>query len=207
MTDVIILHGAWHQPAHFDALVGLLRSRDLSVEVPDLYELSLDDSTGLVEDIVAAANRPPLVLGHSFGGVTAGTVNGAQKLILLAGWLLDVGESPAQLIAQVAAKPAPRRRDLSRRPTKTAGSGSMSPMPGRTFTATSTNPPLSARSNCSARSRRPFSGLPRAASVGTTLRRSMWWEATTVHWPRPLAAVSRPVAQFPRPGTRATRPT
>ncbi|MYV99975.1 alpha/beta hydrolase [Streptomyces sp. SID3343] len=102
MTDVIVLHGAWHQPAHYDDLVGLLRSRSLSVEVPDLYELSPADSTALVEDIVAASEEPPLVLGHSFGGVTAGTVRGAAGLILLAGWLLDVGESPAQLLDEVA---------------------------------------------------------------------------------------------------------
>ncbi|WP_433654122.1 alpha/beta fold hydrolase [Nocardia sp. CA-128927] len=101
MTDVIILHGAWHQPAHYDDLAALLRSRDSSVEVPDLYELSLEDSTALVEDIVAGSTRPPLVLGHSFGGVTAGTVRGAAGLIFLTSWLLDVGESPAQLLEEV----------------------------------------------------------------------------------------------------------
>ncbi|MDX3371189.1 alpha/beta hydrolase [Streptomyces sp. ME02-6987-2C] len=101
MTDVIILHGAWHQPAHYDDLVRLLRLQGFSVEVPDLYLLSLEDSTGLVEDIIATSEQPPLVLGHSFGGVTAGTVRGAEGLIFLAGWLLDVGESPGQLLAEV----------------------------------------------------------------------------------------------------------
>ncbi|GGP02223.1 alpha/beta hydrolase [Nonomuraea glycinis] len=71
---MIILHGARRQPAHYDELAGLLYSRGLSVAVPDPYELSLDDSTGLVDDIVPASERQPLVLGHSFGGVTAGTV-------------------------------------------------------------------------------------------------------------------------------------
>lgn len=102
VTDVIILHGAWHQPAHYDHLVQLLRSEDMTVEVPDLYELSVDESTALVEDIVAASARPPLVLGHSFGGVTAGTVRGAAGLIFLTSWILDVGESPAQLLEEVA---------------------------------------------------------------------------------------------------------
>lgn len=101
MADVIILHGAWHQPAHYDGLVGLLRAHGLHVEVPDLYELSLEDSAALVEDIVATSERPPLVLGHSFGGATAGMVRGAAALIFLAGWVLDVGESPAQLLAEV----------------------------------------------------------------------------------------------------------
>ncbi|TDD63223.1 alpha/beta hydrolase [Kribbella antibiotica] len=102
MTDVILLHGSWHQPAHFDELAELLRSRGLNVEVPDLYELTVDEGTALVQSIVDAAERPPLVVGHSFGGVVAGTVQGAQGQIFLAGWLLDVGESPAQLLEQLA---------------------------------------------------------------------------------------------------------
>lgn len=98
---MIILHGAWHQPAHYDELVGQLRAQDLSVEVPDLYQLSLEHSAALVEDIVATSERPPLVVGHSFGGATAGMVRGAEALIFLAGWVLDAGESPAQLLAEV----------------------------------------------------------------------------------------------------------
>lgn len=113
MTDLIILHGAWHQPAHYDDLVGLLRSQGLSVAVPDLYELSLDDSTGLVEDIVAASERPPLILGHSFGGVTAGTVRGAAGLIFLASWVLDIGESPGQLLAEIEQEAGPQAGGLS----------------------------------------------------------------------------------------------
>ncbi|ALG08435.1 alpha/beta fold hydrolase [Kibdelosporangium phytohabitans] len=101
MADVIILHGAWHQPAHYDDLAGLLRSQALSVEVPDLYRLSLTESTALAEDIVAVSERPPLVVGHSFGGVAAGTVRGAARLIFLNSWILDVGESPAQLLDEV----------------------------------------------------------------------------------------------------------
>ncbi|MEY9860548.1 alpha-beta hydrolase superfamily lysophospholipase [Catenulispora sp. GAS73] len=101
MTDVIILHGAWHQPAHYDDLSDELRSRGLRVAVPDLYELSLDDSTALVEDIAADADLAPLVLGHSFGGVTAATVRGTAGIVFLTAWLLDAGESPARLLAEV----------------------------------------------------------------------------------------------------------
>ncbi|MFF3640899.1 hypothetical protein [Streptomyces sp. NPDC002564] len=38
---MIVLHGAWHRPAHYAELAALLRARDLSVEVPDLYDPSL----------------------------------------------------------------------------------------------------------------------------------------------------------------------
>lgn len=116
MTDVILLHGAWHQPAHFDELAGLLRSRRLSVEVPDLYELTLDDSTALIDEIVAGSEQPPLVVGHSFGGVVAGTIRGAQGQIFLAGWLLDAGESPGQLLAEVAAQTGAPPKGLAMAP-------------------------------------------------------------------------------------------
>jgi len=100
MSDVIIVHGAWHQPAHYQSLAGLLRSEDLSVEVPDFHGLSLDESTALIEDIVAVDERPPVVVGHSFGGVAAGTVRGAAVLVFLTSWILDVGESPARLLGE-----------------------------------------------------------------------------------------------------------
>ncbi|MFJ7209374.1 alpha/beta fold hydrolase [Streptomyces sp. NPDC098789] len=105
MTDVIILHGAWHQPAHYAELADLLRARDLSVEVPDLYGLSLADSTAKVEAIASVSPEPPVVVGHSFGGVTAGTVRGAGALVFLAGWILDVGESPADVLAAAPGEP------------------------------------------------------------------------------------------------------
>ncbi|MFJ8437180.1 alpha/beta hydrolase [Kitasatospora sp. NPDC094019] len=105
MTDVIILHGAWHQPAHYVELAALLRARDLSVEIPDLYGLSLAESTEKVEAIVSDSSEPPVVVGHSFGGVAAGTVRGAAALVFLNSWILDVGESPAGLLADAPGEP------------------------------------------------------------------------------------------------------
>ncbi|MFD7538351.1 MULTISPECIES: alpha/beta hydrolase [unclassified Streptomyces] len=105
MTDVIILHGAWHQPAHYADLADQLHSRGLSVEVPDLYGLSLAESTAKVEAIVSGSSRPPVVVGHSFGGVTAGTVRGAASLVFLNSWILDVDESPAKILAETPGEP------------------------------------------------------------------------------------------------------
>ncbi|MFJ4479491.1 alpha/beta hydrolase [Streptomyces xanthochromogenes] len=105
MTDVIILHGAWHQPAHYAELADLLRARKLSVEVPDLYELSLAESTAKVEAVVCGSSQPPVVVGHSFGGVTAGTVRGAAALVFLNSWILDVDESPAKILGETPGEP------------------------------------------------------------------------------------------------------
>lgn len=99
---MIILHGAWHQPAHYAGLADLLRARELSVEVPDLYGLSLAESTAKVEAMVSGSS---VVVGHSFGGVTAGTVRGAAALVFLASWILDVGESPAKVLADAPGEP------------------------------------------------------------------------------------------------------
>ncbi len=102
---MIILHGAWHQPAHYTELADLLRGLDLSVEVPDLYELSLAESTAKVEAIVSRSPEPSVVVGHSFGGVTAGTVRGAAALIFLNSWILDVDESLAKVLAETPGEP------------------------------------------------------------------------------------------------------
>ncbi|WP_306213764.1 alpha/beta hydrolase [Actinoplanes sp. RD1] len=101
MTDVIICHGAWHQPAHFRALVDRLERDGLTVEVPDLGGLSLPESHKVVQDIVDSSPRLPLVVAHSNGGITAGTVRGAASMLFLSAWVLDAGESPQSLIEDV----------------------------------------------------------------------------------------------------------
>lgn len=102
MVDVVLLHGAWHQPAHFDDLIARLAEAGLSSVAPDLYGRSLDERKQLVEEIISAQSRPPLVLAHSFGGAAAGMVEGASQVLYLAAWILDAGESAGQLIEHEA---------------------------------------------------------------------------------------------------------
>jgi hypothetical protein len=101
MTDVIICHGAWHQPAHFRGLVAQLERDGLAVEVPDLGRLSLSESHRVVQGLVNSANKPPLLVAHSNGGIVAGTVRGVASMLFLAAWVLDIGESPQSLIEDV----------------------------------------------------------------------------------------------------------
>lgn len=101
MRSVIMLHGAWHQPAHFDDVAGRLRAQDVQVEVPDLAGHDLAGSTRLVQELVDGADEPPVLLAHSFGAVTATGVQGAAHLLFLAGFVFDAGESPQQWIERV----------------------------------------------------------------------------------------------------------
>ncbi|MFI5985221.1 alpha/beta fold hydrolase [Streptomyces sp. NPDC051555] len=73
--------------------------------MPDLYGFSLAESTAKVEAIASVSPEPSVVVGDSFGGVTAGTVRGAGALVFLAGWILDVGESPAEVLAATPGEP------------------------------------------------------------------------------------------------------
>ncbi|GLY20080.1 hypothetical protein Kisp01_70940 [Kineosporia sp. NBRC 101677] len=103
MTDVIFLHGAWHQPAHYAYVAECLRAQGLTVELPDLHMLSLAESVAKVQAVVDDSPRPPVVVGHSFGGLTAGSVTGAAVYVFLTAWVLLANESPGELLAKVRA--------------------------------------------------------------------------------------------------------
>lgn len=100
MRPIVIAHGAWHQPAHFDGLAALLREQGASVDVPDLGGLALPEATAALQHLVDGAAQPPVVLAHSAGGIAAVGVTGAASTVYLAAWVLDAGESPEALIGQ-----------------------------------------------------------------------------------------------------------
>ncbi|MFI6043495.1 alpha/beta hydrolase [Nocardia sp. NPDC051321] len=97
----MILHGAWLQPAHYDDIAQRLRRDGIDVTVPDLAGHSLAESTRLVQEHVDRAAEPPVVLAHSFGGVTATGVKGISHLLYLSSFVFDVGENAQQWIARI----------------------------------------------------------------------------------------------------------
>ena len=104
MRPIVIAHGAWHQPAHFDDLAARLREQGAAVDVPDLAGLPPVEATAVLQRLVDAAAQPPVVLAHSAGGIAAGGVTGAASTVYLMAWVLDAGESPAALIEQAVAE-------------------------------------------------------------------------------------------------------
>ncbi len=93
MLPLIILHGAWHQPAHFDDLARRLRRKGADVTVPDIGNRPIVETTALVQDLVDLAAEPPVVLAHSYGGFTAGGLRGLSQLIFLAALVFEPGET------------------------------------------------------------------------------------------------------------------
>lgn len=100
--SVILVHGLWHVPAHFDLLATALRERGIGVVVPELHRGSLATDAAAVQAVVEAtakvAGAPPVVvLGHSYGGSVITGLSGVAHLVYLAAFVPDAGESAASL--------------------------------------------------------------------------------------------------------------
>lgn len=78
MTGILLIHGAWHGPWCWDAFAGRLRERGHDVRAMRLR--GHDGQPGriwhrvrdYVEDVERAAaefDRPPVLVGHSIGGL------------------------------------------------------------------------------------------------------------------------------------------
>lgn len=97
MSDIILVHGLWHQGAHMKPLAIELRERGHRVHTPDLHRGSLAGDTAHVQGIVDQCATPPLALGHSYGGSVITGLTGVGALVYLAAYVPDTGESCASL--------------------------------------------------------------------------------------------------------------
>lgn len=105
-TPIVLVHGSYHRPAHYDDLVSrLANDADDAGEVivPDIGMLPLTESIPLVQQIVDKAAQPPIVVGHSFGGAVAGALRGVRGIVFLSGWVLDVDETAGGMLAKAGA--------------------------------------------------------------------------------------------------------
>ncbi|MDQ0731973.1 alpha/beta fold hydrolase [Arthrobacter sp. B1I2] len=96
-AEVVLVHGLWHQPAHFEKLVNALLARRADVRVPLLHRGSLAADTAAVQDAVDACRTQPLVLGHSYGGSVITGLERIRQLVYLAAFVPGAEESAARL--------------------------------------------------------------------------------------------------------------
>ncbi|MFD8073327.1 alpha/beta hydrolase [Streptomyces sp. NPDC059718] len=97
MPCVVLVHGLYHQPRHFIRVAEALRAVGVDVVVPALHRGSLAADTAAAQAAVDSLAEPPLVLGHSYGGSVITGLRGAARLVYLAAFVPDVGESAAGL--------------------------------------------------------------------------------------------------------------
>lgn len=96
-TALVLVHGLWHQPAHFDRFADVLRSQGITVHVPRLHRGSLAADTAAVQEVVDACVAPPVVLGHSYGGSVITGLERVGHLVYVAAFVPAAGESGALL--------------------------------------------------------------------------------------------------------------
>ncbi|GAA4267850.1 alpha/beta hydrolase [Frondihabitans peucedani] len=97
-TEVILVHGLYHQPQHMQPLRAALEERGAIVHVPRLHRGSLAEDTQVVQRVIIDACRnQPILVAHSYGGAVAAGVQGAAAFVFMAAFAPKVGESCAQL--------------------------------------------------------------------------------------------------------------
>lgn len=97
MAAVVLVHGLYHRPEHFALVAERLRTAGTEVVVPELHRGSLTADTAAVQAVIDLLPEPPIMLGHSYGGSVITGVRGAGRLVYLAAFVPDVGESAAGL--------------------------------------------------------------------------------------------------------------
>ncbi|KOU14105.1 hydrolase [Streptomyces sp. WM6372] len=97
MGAVVLVHGLYHRPEHFDVVAERLRTAGTEVVVPELHRGSLPADTAAVQAVIDALPESPIVLGHSYGGSVITGVRGVEHLVHLAAFVLDTDESAASL--------------------------------------------------------------------------------------------------------------
>ncbi|WP_330455635.1 alpha/beta hydrolase [Streptomyces sp. NBC_00820] len=97
MPSAVLVHGLYHQPEHFSRVAEGLRAAGVDVVAPELHRGSLAADTAAVQAAVDRLAEPPLVLGHSYGGSVITGLCGVGRLVYLAAFVPDAGESAAGL--------------------------------------------------------------------------------------------------------------
>jgi pimeloyl-ACP methyl ester carboxylesterase len=94
---VVLVHGLWHQPGHFEEVARRLRHAVVEVSVPELHRGSLAADTAAVQQLVDTMSRPPIVLGHSYGGSVITGLTAIVHLVYVAAFVPTEHESAAAL--------------------------------------------------------------------------------------------------------------
>lgn len=95
--EVVLVHGLWHQPAHFDRLAEELRAQGATVHVPRLHRGSLAADTLAVQATVDGCLAEPVAVGHSYGGSVITGLERVRHLVYVAAFVPAAGESGALL--------------------------------------------------------------------------------------------------------------
>src|SRR5437867_5357398 len=99
--NVVLVHGGFVDGAGWKGVYGILKKDGYSVSIVQNPTLSLADDVAATKLILAAQDRPVILVGHSYGGVViteAGNDPRVAGLVYIAAFAPDKGESVDSLI-------------------------------------------------------------------------------------------------------------
>jgi len=102
---VVLVHGGFVDGAGWEGVYSILRKDGYDVTIVQNPTLSLAGDVAATRQIIAQANGPVVLVGHSYGGVViteAGNDPKVSKLVFIAAFAPDKGESVASLIKNPA---------------------------------------------------------------------------------------------------------
>lgn len=117
-ATVVLVHGAWHGAWCWERVLPLLAEHGVpavTVDLPTCDEsndvATFEDDAETVRKALDAVDGDVVLVGHSYGGMVitaacAAVPQSVRRLVYLAAFMPDTGESPVTLIA-TSATPAP----------------------------------------------------------------------------------------------------
>jgi len=100
-SNVVLVHGGFVDGSGWDGVYRILKKKGYKVSVVQNPTISLADDVAATKRIVAAQDRPVVLVGHSYGGVViteAGNDPKVTRLVYVAAFAPDTGESVSALI-------------------------------------------------------------------------------------------------------------
>jgi pimeloyl-ACP methyl ester carboxylesterase len=102
MSEVVLVHGAWHGAWCWAEVVDELDALGVSNEAVELPLTGLVDDAAVVRDAIERAGPGVVVVGHSYGGIVisqaAAGVDGVGRLVYLAAFMTDEGEDELSIM-------------------------------------------------------------------------------------------------------------
>ena len=102
---VVLVHGGFVDGAGWEEVYGILTKDGYDVSIVQNPTMSLAGDVAATRQVIAQANGPVVLVGHSYGGVViteAGNDLKVSKLVYIAAFAPDKGESVASLIKNPA---------------------------------------------------------------------------------------------------------
>ena len=100
-NNVVLVHGAWVDGAGWKGVYDLLVEHGYTVRIVQHSTASLEDDVVATKRVIASLDGPVILVGHSYGGAViteAGNDPRVVRLVYIAGWVPDAGESVATLL-------------------------------------------------------------------------------------------------------------